>query len=143
MTTKEHDRAVHDRTRSLARWLVSAYFIFVGAFAGWHGKGLWTWEYALLVALIPVVVALLLALPGVLRNPYPSLLLTLLPLYLLAGAAMGGMGLAIARGVISTTGDWQDPYTRSAVAGGAMLLLALLLWVAYRPGRKGAEEGGE
>jgi hypothetical protein len=143
MTTQEHDRAANNRATAIVQGLVGAYLILVGGFAGWHGEALWTWENALLMGLPPVAAALLVGLRDFLRNPSPFLVLPLLGLYLLMGVVMGGMGLGIAWVTVEAVGDWGDPYTRSATAAVALLVLSVVIWVAYRPGKRAVEEGGE
>jgi hypothetical protein len=133
--------------RSVTFWLVSAYGVLVGGFAGWRGKEFWTWQNISLVVLPPAVVAFGLALRDWWRNPHVRITvvgLVLLPL--IAGVTVGGMGLILAWVVTEWTGRWAEPAARAA-AGAALAAagfgLTLAAYGLRRPAGPGETSGPE
>ena len=125
-----------DRRKGVVFWLVGAYLVTVGGFAGWRGEEFGTWPDVSLVVLPPAVAALALALRSWWRNPrlVPMILgLVLLPL--VAAVTIGGMGLIFAWTVAGWTGRWSEPAVRAAV--GVVLAASGfgLMWAFYRPRR--------
>jgi hypothetical protein len=120
--------------KSVTFWLVSAYGVLVGAFAGWRGKEFWAWQNVSLVVLPPAAAAFGLAVRSWWRNPrVHAMVLGLVLLPLVAGVTVGGMGLILAWIVAEWTGPWSAPAAR-VVAGATLAAAGFGLTLAfYRP----------
>jgi hypothetical protein len=124
-------------------WWVSVYLVFVAGFAGWCGKEFWSWQNVLLVVLPPSVVALASAIHTWWR--YPTVMIVDLVkcvASLVAGAAIGGMGLSLAWSIAAKFGGWPNAYARSATFTILMALLMLLVWLSNRSKKSRADQRG-
>jgi hypothetical protein len=115
-----------------AFWLVSAYGMLVGGFAGWCGKEFWTWQNVSLVVVPAVVVALIMAVRWWWQNPgLPPVVLSLV-----GGVMLAGMELILAATMAAFTERWSSPAARAAVGAGVVALGFFLTWAFYiRPRR--------
>jgi hypothetical protein len=129
--------------KGVIAWWVSVYLVFVAGFAGWCGKEFWSWQNVLLVVLPPSVVALASAIHNWWR--YPTALIVDLvkcAVSLVAGAAIGGMGLILAWSIAEKFGGWPNAYARSATFAILMALLMLLVWLANRSKKSRTDQTG-
>ena len=114
-------------------WWVSVYLVLVAGFAGWCGKEFGSWQNVVLVVLPPSGVALASALHNWWRYPtVMSVDLVKCAAALVAGAAIGGMGLILAGSIAEKFGGWQNASARSATFAILMALVMLRVWLAKR-----------